>query len=219
MRIPLLVIGLAASGLISGAALAAFTCVSDPVGDILPSFTGPPLPPPGDLDVTGFSVGFDGTNFNLSATMAAPISTTSGFYVIGVNRGGAGASPFAGIGQPNVIFNSLIIVQQNATGVVTLLPGTTTALGAGAVTITGSMISLVVPAALLPSTGLDAANYGFNIWPRSSSAPAGNGQITDFAPNNATISAVPELATWAMLVLGFGLLGAIVRRRRSVRLA
>jgi len=41
--------------------------------------------------------------------------------------------------------------------------------------------------------------------------------IADFAPNNATITAgaVPEPATWALLIAGFGGIGAAQRRRRS----
>ena len=218
MRTPLFTIALASACLIGGAAAASTTTISDPIGDIIPSFGGS-LPAPADLDVTSFTVGFDGTNFNLSATMAGAITTTSGFYVIGVNRGGAGPSPFAGIGEPNVIFNSLIFLQQNATGSVTLLPGGSTNLAAGTVTINGSTISVVIPLIMLPSTGFDPDHYGFSIWPRSSSAPAGNGQITDFAPNNATLAAVPEPATWAMLIVGFGMLGAAMRRRRSTQLA
>jgi hypothetical protein len=208
-------IALGALCLIGAPATAAITRVNDPVGDIVASYTGPPLPPPADLDVTKFTVGFDGSNFNLSATMAGPISTTSGFYVIGVNRGAAGPSPFTAIGHPGVIFDALIILQQDATGVVNLLPGMAS-LAAGAVTISGPTISVVVPVGALPSNGFDPGNYGFNIWPRSSAAPAGNGAITDFAPDNTTIAAVPEPGVWALMLVGVGLVGFALRRRRAL---
>jgi len=37
-----------------------------------------------------------------------------------------------------------------------------------------------------------------------------------FELDNVTVSAVPEPATWAMLVIGFGLVGAATRRRTSM---
>jgi len=42
--------------------------------------------------------------------------------------------------------------------------------------------------------------------------PGGN----DFAIDNISVSAVPEPAGWAMMILGFGGLGASLRRRRAV---
>jgi hypothetical protein len=64
------------------------------------------------------------------------------------------------------------------------------------------------------------ANYGFNIWPRFGATVTGNSQISDFAPNNALLSvngiiaAVPEPSSWLTMMLGFGLLGGMMRRRR-----
>ncbi len=40
--------------------------------------------------------------------------------------------------------------------------------------------------------------------------------ISDFAPDAATFRAiVPEPATWAMMLAGFGLVGVAMRRRRA----
>ena len=36
---------------------------------------------------------------------------------------------------------------------------------------------------------------------------------------NFTLTAVPEPASWALLIAGFGLTGAVLRRRRAVALA
>lgn len=41
----------------------------------------------------------------------------------------------------------------------------------------------------------------------------------DFANSTVTLSGVPEPATWAMMIVGFGLAGAALRRRPAVRLA
>src|SRR5262245_53677493 len=87
---------------IVGVPAAVAQTVIDPVGDFLPSYTAGPLAP--DLDVTSFSVMFVSATsmFTLGATVAGPFdfSRPNDLYVIGVNRGGAGPSPFANIGQP-----------------------------------------------------------------------------------------------------------------------
>lgn len=192
---------------ISSPALA--VTVSDPVGDILPSFVGTGSP---DLDVTSFSVDFNpGTNlFTLSATFAGAIDPTlAGFYVIGVNTGTGANAPFGSIGEPNVTFNQVIVVQKN---------GTATLSGnALAVALAGNMFSVDVPLGLLPPTvpGLGPRNYGFNLWPREGAVVTGNSQITDFAPENALLRIVPEPATWLMMLLGFAMVGTALRFRRA----
>ena len=185
--------------------------VSDPVGDFLPSFTGTASP---DLDVTSFSVSLDpsATTFSLCAVLACDIDPSlAGFYVIGVNTGSGAIHPFAAIGEPNVTFNQVIVVQKNGTAT----------LGANSLTVllSGNQFIVSVPVSLLPSTGATAANYGFNIWPRFGSTVTGNAQISDFAPDNRLLSAngllaVPEPATWLMMLLGFGLIGGTMRFRR-----
>jgi len=85
--------------------------------------------------------------------------------------------------------------------------------------IGGNALSVMVPLSLLPTTGFDPGHYGFNIWPRSGSV-GGLAVISDFAPNNSTLAAVPETGTWSLMLGGFGLIGATLRRRRaSVRFA
>jgi len=197
-----LVAALAASALAGGSAHA--TTVTDPTGDFLASFAGPDDP---DLDVTSFSVSFDPTAkaFDLGATLAGPINpANAGLYVIGVDTGAGAIRPFAAIGEPNVIFDQAIVIQK--TGATTLGAHSLTA------AISGDSFSLVVPLALLPSTGATPQNFGFNLWPRT--ALADNSQISDFAPNNQLLSVVPEPAAWALMVAGFGALGGGLRRRR-----
>lgn len=208
---------------LSAAALACVVCaapalaqtqtVTDATGDFLATYTGPKL---GDLDVTSFSVSYDATDklFTLGATFAGAITAgTPGFYVYGVNTGKGAIRPFGGIGQGNVIFDQAIVVQKDGTG---SIGGK--ALDSNWIAIAGNILTVKVPLSLLPSTGFTPQHYGFNLWPR---AGAGNAGISDFAPENATLSAaVPEPATWGMLMVGAGLAGGMLRyRRRRTALA
>jgi hypothetical protein len=189
----------------SGPLAAQQVTVTDPVNDFnVPFYTG--VQDPG-LDVTSFSIAFDGTNFNLAATMAGPINPAiAPLYVIGVNTGAAASpGPFADVNNPNVIFNRVIVVNgQTGTGVLS---------GNSLFTIvTGNTFSVTVPLSLLASTGFAPRDYGFNLWPRIGLGM--NSQIADFSPNNATLSVAPEPATWMMMLVGFGAIGLAVRKRR-----
>jgi hypothetical protein len=201
--------------LISAPAAAVSITVADPVGDILPSFVGTGS---ADLDVASFSVSLDpsAATFSLGAVLAGDINPAlAGFYVIGVNTGAGAIRPFAGIGEPNVTFDQVIIVQKN---------GTATVGGTSLTTLlSGNQFIVSVPLSLLPSTGAAPQNYGFNIWPREGAVVTDNSQITDFAPNNALLAVngvfVPEPASWLMMLLGFGLIGGAMRFRRGRALA
>ena len=177
--------------------------VVDPVGDFLPSFIGSH---DADLDVTLFSVAYDpvAAAFHLSARLAGAIDPSkAGLYVIGVNTGTGPIRPFASIGEGNVIFNQAIVIRKTGIGAVSghaLLA-----------TIAGDQFSVIVPLAFLPSTGFAPKNYGFNLWPRNGTGK--NSQISDFAPENRNLASVPEPATWAMMLAGFGLAGGALRRR------
>ena len=193
----------AALTLIAGAAHA--SSVSDPVGDFLPTFVGNH---DADLDVTSFGVTYDSVaqTFLLTATFAGDIDPAkAGFYVIGVNTGTGTARPFASLGEPNVIFNQAIVIQKSGAAAVSGHNFTAT--------ISGDSLSLLVPLSFLPSTGFTPDLYGFNLWPRNTGP--GLGSISDFAPQNATLAAVPEPATWALAIAGFALTGLTLRRRRA----
>ena len=200
-----LLLAVAAIGLASSAQ--AQSSISDPTGDFLLSYTGPHQ---ADLDVTSLSVSYNATamDFLIQSTFAGAIDPTlPGFYVIGVNTGTGGA-PFGAIGAPNVKFNKAIVIQKNGSAAIGGTP-----LAAGSVTIGGNALSLVIPLSLLPTTGFTPDRYGFNIWPRSGTV-GGLATISDFAPNNSTLAAVPEPATWSLMLGGFGLIGGALRRRR-----
>lgn len=199
-----LLMGMAAFSIATAAN--AQSSIIDPAGDFLASYSGPHQ---ADLDITSLSVSYNpGTmDFLIQSTFAGAIDPSlPGFYVIGANTG-TGTGPFGSIGAPDVKFNKVILVQKNGTAT---LGGTP--LAPGSVTIGGNALSLIVPLSLLPSTGFSPGRYGFSIWPRSGAG--GLEVISDFAPNNATLAAVPEPAAWSLMLGGFGIVGGALRRRR-----
>jgi len=185
------------------------TTVIDATGDFLPGYIGPRT---ADLDVVSFSVNYNANTqiFQIDSTFAGAINTadTGSFYVIGINTGTGPIAPFAGVGQPNVRFNQAMVIQKSGAGSINVLgtPQTFTA------TIDGASFSALIPLSFLPTTGFRPEDYGFNIWPRLPAAQLSS--LADFAPENALISAgVPEPATWALMILGFGAAGSMLRRR------
>lgn len=187
---------------------AAAMTYTDAANDFLTTYTGPHN---GDLDVLQYSASIVGDNFVVSSTMAAAIGmTANAIYVWGVDRGKGTAGFGASLGLDKVLFDSVIVLRPDGTGLVNLIPGAT-ALAAGSVTISGNTITGTIPIALLPGNGFTAGHYGFNLWPRLNSAGVAN--IADFAPDNGTFRAVPEPASWALMIAGFGLVGTTMRRR------
>ena len=183
----------------------------DPTGDFLPTYTGPKN---GDLDVTSVEVINTGTSLIFNSTFAAPIGTTTGgFYVWGLNRG-VGAAQFGAL-APGVLFDSVLIIRPGGTSnFADLITATNNfTINPAAITVNGSALSVTVALALLPSTGFATGAYTFNLWPRAT-GPTGIAAISDFAPDNSNIRAVPEPAAWALMLAGFAGVGAALRQRR-----
>jgi hypothetical protein len=94
---------------------------------------------------------------------------------------------------------------------------TTSLLSPSNIQIAGNSISADISGTLLPSTGMAAGKYTYNLWPRDTTALGGGvSPISDFAPDgaNITIAAVPEPGTYALFGAGMGVI-ALLRRRRG----
>ncbi|NNM76842.1 PEP-CTERM sorting domain-containing protein [Sphingomonas sp. ID1715] len=213
---------LSAGALLALASAAQADTAADPLGDFLASFTGAQN---ADLDLVSASARSDGSNFILSSTSAGAIGSSAGsLFVWGINRGQG--TPRLSFGNPsiggNVRFDSVAVFFPDGTARAVTFP----AVGApqitplaGAVTVVGNTITGVVPIALLPSNGFAPTSYTFTLWSRLRVNPAldgTNAEVADFAPNGrALFASVPEPASWAMMIAGFGLAGAATRRRQA----
>lgn len=195
------------------AAAASAAPTIDPTGDYLSIYTGPKN---GDLDVTSVEVVNTSSNLIFNSTFAAPVGTTAGgFYVWGIDRG-QGTARFGALAT-GVLFDSVLVIRPGGTSnfVDLITTANSFVVNPAAITVSGSTLSFVVPLASLPSTGFATSAYTFNLWPRAL-GQVGNAGIADFAPDNSNIGAVPEPASWALLLTGFAGIGTVLRQRRRV---
>jgi len=212
------------AALLALAAPSVAATLTDSPGDFLATYTGPTS---GDLDLLSASVSYDGSHFRLSATVDGAIGSTPGaLYVWGINRG-AGA-PRLTFGSPpvggTVLFDAVAVMFPDGLARAVTFPSagppSITPLP-GLVAVSGSTIGGSFAASLFPTNGLAPEDYTFTLWSRARVNPlfdGTNAEIADFAPNVGGITAaVPEPGTWALMIAGFGLAGAGLRRRTAVR--
>lgn len=192
--------------------------VIDPAGDFLPTHVGPAL---ASVDIREASViGFSGS-FIFYSAMNGLLGDVGTSYVWGIDRGAGTAGLFAGTPPvgPGVTFDAVVVVRPDGSGTVTAFnqagPPTVTDI-LGATFVGDTEIISIVDFGLLPSRGFALGDYRFNLWTRTG---GGNTGIADLALGEGTFGAVPEPATWAMLIIGFGLVGSAARRRQAVRVA
>jgi PEP-CTERM motif len=197
--------------------------VLDPQGDFLGTYTGPQN---SDLDALALLVTFTPEEVTLTATLNGTIGTTAGSaFIWGVDRGSGTdrliTSGPPAVGPADLLFDAVIRLESGGGGRVLTFPASgppvTTLLDPSTVLISGSTISATIPFSLLPSTGFALEDYTYVFWTRSELGS--QAFIADLAPDAAAIegTAVPEPATWAMVILGFAFVGFSIRIARLKR--
>ena len=169
---------------------AAFT---DPVGDFLPSYTGPQDP---GMDVVAHEVVFleDQDRLVFYGRMAGPIAPTQAFpgiYLFGVDRGQGTprfltAEPVIG---PNVVWDAIVRVNADGTGLVNnVLAGVLTPLDPASIRIEGDEFTANVPLSLLlPNSTRPPEEWTYNLWPRNGIVRGTNVHVSDLAPNDGNV--------------------------------
>ena len=206
-------------------ATAAPATVTDPLDDFLASYTGPQN---GDVDILSGDVAFDGTSFLLTSTQNGAIGTTTGsIFVWGINRGSG--LPRLTFGSPSVgagvLFDAVVVMFPDGTLRVVTIPtagAPTISAFAGGTSIVDGTMSASVPLSLLFSMGFAPEDYTFGLWSRTRVNPAADGtnaEIADFLAGSGSIQAraVPEPATWLTMLLGFGIVGGVIRSAKRSR--
>jgi hypothetical protein len=124
------------------------------------------------------------------------------FIVLGDLAGGHGDGFIAYIGDDGTVAGTLSLDATN-------------------ISYAGDTIDLVLARSDLPLNGFsDISQFGFNIWPRYSEHAfdglGDNLHVASFLPgdHNFNAAAVPEPASWAIMIVGFGLAGSVVRAKR-----
>jgi len=168
-----------------------------------------------DLDFTDLGVTFDqdGAAFLVSVTLNGDFDLNpAGAYIIGIDTGAGAHHPFGGVGEGNILFDQTLTVLKDGSAKLSFTKADGSA-GTQALTATLAQkgFTIAIPLFALKSTGRDAQDFGFSAWSKN-----GAGTLADFVPNNRLLTAaVPEPATWAMLVGGFAVIGGSLRRRRA----
>ena len=165
-------------------------------------FIGPP-PPYSDSVITGVAVGPDG-NYYVSELTGFPF-TEGAARIYQVTPGGDVSIAYEGFTMiSDIAFGadgSLYVLEVDSNGLATE-GGTGQIIRIGP----GGKQSNVISGLVMP-TGLEVGGNG-KLYVTNFSAMPGIGQVL-------AISYVPEPASWAMMIAGFGLVGTMARRRRA----
>ena len=173
--------------------------LSDPVGDIFPTYLGYHLP---GMDVVSHGVTLVGDRVIFFGRMEGPIAPTQaigGLYLFGVDRGqgtarflGPAAPPIIG---PNVLWDSIVRINPNGTGLFNnTIAGVITPLDPKDIVIDGDTLLASVPLSLmLPAATRPPCEWTYNLWPRNGIGQ--NVQVSDLAPDdgNSPVQTIPEV--------------------------
>ena len=205
------------------ASVSAHAQVIDPAGDFLPTYTGPQN---GDLDALSLQVVFTDSGVTVTSTVNGTIGTTPGSaFIWGIDRGSGTdrliTSGPPAVGPADLFLDAVIRLESGGGGRVMTFPTVgapiTTLLDPSTIFISGSTISTTIPFDVLFSTGFAHEDYTYAFWTRSELGS--QAFIADLAPDGGSFkgTAVPEPATWIMMIGGFGLAGGAMRMARRRR--
>lgn len=165
--------------------------LSDPVGDILPTYTGTALP---GMDVVAHEVVLleDQGRVVFYGRMAGPVADTQAIralYLFGVDRGqgtprflkSPSAPPIIG---PNVVWDSLVRVNPDGSANFNnLLAGVVTAINPADIKVNGDEFTVSIPLSLmLLEASRPPQEWTYNLWPRNGIGQ--NAQVSDLAPDD-----------------------------------
>lgn len=191
----------------AGTANAAVTLTAvpgtDPYSGPTPTFTfEAPAPVTGGAIRTG----------NLSGVAAQPFGSTGNYLTVGPTDGSPALlnlSAFANIAQISFIwgsvdsYNTLQVLGRDLTTVLATFTGADAAVNPNG----NQTLPITNPVAFLNITGADQFNIGGLRLASTQNA---------FEIDNVAIqAAIPEPGTWALMLLGFGFIGASMRSRRG----
>lgn len=207
---------------LTASSASAATGVVDALFDFAPTYVGGRH---GDLDIAFAIATLENDSLHVRSNQIGWIGDIAPpTFVWGIDRGAGqerlvDGSPTLGAG---IFFDALVVLTGN--GFTGETSGFVTTFGPdGAVTTDisssafayDSVMEALIPLDLLPSTGFVTADYRVNMWTRDA---GGNAHIADFAVDGGMFGvepgAVPEPATWALMIGGFGAVGSALRRRR-----
>ncbi|HUE73799.1 MAG TPA: hypothetical protein VMP01_23165 [Pirellulaceae bacterium] len=162
--------------------------IPDPVGDFLPTYTGPHDP---GLDVLAHEVLLQGDRVIFLGRMAGPIAPTQdigGLYLFGLDRGRGTPRFLGGTPQigPNVVWDSVLRINPNGTGAfANQVAGIVTPLNPADISIDGNEFTASVPLSLLlPAATLPPEEWTYNLWPRNGVIIGQNQHVSDLAPDD-----------------------------------
>jgi PEP-CTERM motif len=156
------------------------------------------------------------TNTSLAGVRARPFGSTGNYATVGPTDGSPGILNLAAFGTiDSITFLWGSVDTYNRLDVVDMMGGTLASFGGASVVAlaNGNQTSpFTNPLVTLTFTGADRTNVGGLRFISTQNA---------FEFDNITVntSAVPEPETWAMMILGFALIGGLARRRRLAPIA
>jgi hypothetical protein len=190
--------------------------ISDPTGDFLPTFANFKR---FDLDLISVDAFRLNNELHFDVGTTGRMNAKSGIsYVFGIDRGAGTPGLFSGnpaIGQ-DVRFDALFEIRTDGTGTLTAFNenGGPTVTQRTGIFFFQNFIRASFGADLLPTRGFAVDDYKYTVWTRDGGD--GNAFVADLT-RTISLGAVPEPATWAMMIGGFGLTGWRARARRRER--